>query len=727
MIAVYIAGVQMDISESAAVAIEKSLADIQNPKNRKVSHSKTLTFTGTPNNNTLFKSLFVTSKDNNVMGFNPNVRQPALIQSDSATLLSGFFQLIKITNENGKVSYEGVIYSDEKDLFSQIGDSFIRGNSDPANDVDLETGTTENRLQFDATHYAESSAQNFSTNNQEAYLVPMEFGYNTYDAATFPFNDLSPKSFRLAVRFLHIWNRIFAKYGLSYTSTFVRGNTEDEFRRYVYLDTHAEVQKTDAQIEEGLSVYGSTGTQGYLSGQNNLIYDDEIQDTNNNYNTTGLSGEYIAPTTDSYKCSVLIKLKRKIVFNQNVTFASNTTVFVQDSLVARLNTSSFYNRIRLPILTIPAGTYATNDEIEFPFSASRDLLFFNVGENDTDKINMTQGDVLDFRFNSQRLGSPTSVDVEWELDAGSTIRFEYFEKALPVGAVYSKNLVPANDHKQVDFILDVIRMFNLYLLWDGTKYIIEPRDNFYTLGVDRDYTDFVDRSKPVEIVPIGQLNWKQLQFVPALDNDFYSQKYNADFNENYGQQNVLNENEFVRNTVQIPLTFAAPMTVQDAGDRLATHHIYKIGSNGLKEPISGKPRYGVWNGWDNYGINYKINGGNVNYSGYSFAGEFYDYGGNRSALFGAPRQIYFTPIDATFTIPSSTLVTRQYINDLLNQTDLNAKVVTYTVLLPAIQINNLQLYDTIIIDGVRYIISNISIPDASSSMMCELKLIQYIR
>jgi hypothetical protein len=726
MIAVYIAGVQMDISESAAVPIEKSLSDIQNPKNRKVSHSKTLTFPGTPNNNRLFRQLFITNKDNSVMGFDPNVRQPAFIQSDSAMLLSGFFQLLKVINDVSVVSYEGVIYADEKDLFSQMGDSFLVGNSDPTRDVDLETGTTENRLQFDSTHYSLSTANNFTTNNNEAYLVPMELGYNLYDGTTFPFNDLSHKSFRLAVRFLHIWNRIFDKYNLRYTSTFVRGNTEDEFRRYVYLDTHALVMKTDAQIEEALSIYGSSGTQGYLSGENNLIYDELIEDSNSNYNTVGLTGEYIAPQTDVYRASLVLKLKRKLVFNQNITISQPTIVTIQDTLTARVNNVGFFSRSINKRVTISVGVYNTNDEITFTYSATRDLLFYNAGELGTDEVSLQQNDVLDIRFNS--VSNNAVVDAEWELDEGSTIKIEYYDKALTVGNVYSKNSVPATQHKQVDFIVDVIRMFNLYLLWDGTQYIVEPRDKFYTLGSERDYTSFVDRSKPIEIVPVGQLNWKELKFIPALDDDFYSQKYNSDFGENYGQQNVINDNEFVRQTSQIPLTFVAPMTVQDAADRLATHHIYKIGSNGLKDPISGKPRYGVWNGWQNFGITYKIDSdSNVSYSGYPFAGEFYDFGGNRSGLFGTPRQIYYTPIDAIFTVPGSTLVTRHYLNDLQNQIDLNAKVVTYTMLLTALEINNLQLYDTIVIDGVRYIISNISIPNANSYIACELKLIQFIQ
>jgi hypothetical protein len=73
------------------------------------------------------------------------------------------------------------------------------------------------------------------------------------------------------------------------------------------------------------------------------------------------------------------------------------------------------------------------------------------------------------------------------------------------------------------------------------------------------------------------------------------------------------------------------------------------------------------------------------------------------------------------------LYTIYYSNELLNQVSANAKVIKCSVLLQPLEVNNLKLYDTVIVDGVRCIISKISDYNTTTIQPTQVELIQYVQ
>jgi len=302
-------------------------------------------------------------------------------------------------------------------------------------------------------------------------------------------------------------------------------------------------------------------------------------------------------------------------------------------------------------------------------------------------------------------------------------------RLIQYGDVYPKKAVIANQHKQKDFIVDVLRMFNLYVLFDGTNYIIEPRDTFYSLGNVIDWTNKVDRSQPIEIIPVGQLNWKQITFKGAADKDYYSDRYTTDYEEIYGQQDVFNNNEFITETKTVELKFAPPMSVSTNVAYPKIQHMYKL-NNGVSEAIDGMPRYAYWGGWKEEGlVNFQLTGGasTLTYTGYPYIGEFDDPNNpTLSVLFGPPKSIYYE-IGGVLTIPNNDLYIAYYNNELNNQISANAKLIRCSVFLTPQEINNLKLYDTVIVDGVQCLIGKISDYDTNNIQPTQVELIQYVQ
>lgn len=714
----YIGGVEMDLMDEYPIPLEFLLTDIKEPASRRISHSKTITLPNTPNNAGVFKQLFNIQKDNTVSGFDPNLKVVAFLQNGAANMLTGYFQLMTITTFDGKTMYEGVMYSDEKNLFSQMGDKFIQGNANGADDVELETGTTQVLYQYSAAEYGKTVANNFVASSREGGLFMIDSGTNT-TSASYPYYSVPYTNLRMALKFKHIWDKIFAKYNTTYSSDFIDSTF---FKSMVYLDTHKAANLTTTQYNNLLSSVNLTANTAYATGLNVIVFNNELQDTGGRYNNG--TGVYTANSFRDYTVSTNSLIRARIIF---------TSAYVSSGINANVTVTlrCYKNGVAIGVantvtqsINIPAGSYAVNDTVEYNLSNPASYIL----PLDT-SFDVDTGDTIDIRVTSTLTTVGIPANAQTRVLSSSTATFKPFNTSLSEGDVYNKNTVPASQHKQKDFIIDIIRMFNLYLLWDGINYIIEPRDTFYTLGINLDWTSKVDRSKDITIKPVGQINWKQLQYKFAVDKDYYSETYNTNYKESYGQQNVNNLNEFVKDTKTVELKFAPPLSVSTAPNYPKLQHMYKL-NNGVAEAIDGLPRFGYWAGWVEEGtVTNEITGIGLanNYDGYLFVGEFNNpVNPTLSVLFGPPREVFYQTF-GVLALTTNDIYNGYHKNEIDNQVSANAKVYSAYVMLSPIDINNLRLYDTVIIDGVKFIISKISDYNTTQPQPTMVELIQFIQ
>lgn len=712
---VYIAGYEADVSEVDPIVIDYSISELTDPAVRKVSSSKTITLPGTKNNDRIFQQLFVLGKDNNYTTFNPNLKVVAFIQVGGDVVLEGYIQLTEITVTDNGHKYMCVIYEDGKNLFSEMGDKFLQGNTTSADNVELETGTTQVLYQYSATEYGKTVANNFVASSREGGLFMIDSGTNVTTSA-YPYYSVPYTNLRMGLKFKHIWDRIFAKYNTTYDSDFINSTF---FKSMVYLDMHKTANLTTTQYNNLLSSVNLTANTAYATGTNVIVFNNELQDIGGRYNTG--TGVYTANSFRDFNIVANVQAQGRIIFTAPYT-STGTTATVTIILRAYKNGVGIGSPVAvLQTIGIPAGSYATNDVIEYNLSNTASYII----PIDTTWDAQT-GDTIDIRLSSSII-TTIPVNEQARILAGSTAMFKAANNSLSAGDVYNKNTVPANQHKQKDFVIDIIRMFNLYLLWDGINYVIEPRDNFYQLGNTWNWTDKVDRTQPLSIKPLGTVNWKQLTFVAKKDADYYSDLYFTNNKEVYGQQNVVNGNEFVTGTQKVELSFAPPLSVSLAANYPKLQHMYKL-NNGVREAIDGLPRYGYWAGWvEENVVSNEITGITApqTYDGYLFVGEFNNpTTPTLSVLFGPPRQIFYQTFNV-LAITDNDLYSNYYSNQAINDTNLNAKVVTARVKLNSTDINNLKLYDKVIIDGVLFIISKINSYNTFTQEPVEVELIQY--
>jgi hypothetical protein len=714
----YIGGVNVDLFEDEPILVNYSLTDVKEPASRKVSHTKTITLPNTANNAQIFKQLFVINKDNTISGYDPNIRVVAFVENGSGNCISGYFQLTGISKTGTDVKYTGVIYADEKNLFSQMGDSFLQGNPNPANDVDLDTGTSP--LLYRPADYQKAYVNGFVAGGTAAELFVIDSGTNTTQN-TEPYYNIPFTNLRMAMKFKHIWDRIFAKYNTTYSSTFL--NTT-RFKSMMYLDTHKTATLTTAQANNQLARVNLTTEIPYAAIAF-LIYNNELQDTGNRYSTS--TGKYTALSTRKYTASLQVLAQSRLRATGSFTVSGTLNLDVEIRPRVRKNGTllPIGNSIRQRI-SIPSGTYITGDTWNFVLGTPETYTIpFEI------TVDAQAGDLIDVIVECNIVGGGLYPDITSDVKilVGSTALFKVTENQLALNETYNKNSLPASQHKQKDFITDVLRMFNLYLLWDGVNYIIEPRDTFYTLGTQLDWTQKIDRSQEITITPIGQLNWRQIQFMAKKDADYYSDQYFTNNKEVYGQQNVFNQNQFITETKKVELSFAPPLSVSTAANYPKLQHIYKL-NNGVAEAIDGLPRYAYWAGWKEEGnVFSQITGAgaNVLYDGYAYVGEFDDpITPTFSVLFGPPREVYYRTF-GTLAITDNDLYSAYYQNELLNQISANAKLITCYVYLTPLEINNLKLYDLVVVDGVNCIISKISDYNTTTIQPTQVELIQFIQ
>ena len=714
MMQVYIAGVLVNTKEDVPYSVTKQLTEIRQPESRSASYTTTINVVGDKESSALFKQLFIVNKDNNFNTFDPNIRVPAYVSKNGVTVIEGYAQLIKINKVEDEVNYEVVIYSSEKNLFSLMGDKYITGNTSSANDIDLDS--TANIVNVATSAFNETSANSFVSSSNVCSPLWIENGMSE-EFGDYPYLTLDYRQQRMAVKFRHIWDRIFAKHNVVYNSTFISSSA---FSPFVYVDTHSTLPKLTNTQYNNLSCFvnrTSSGAYFNYSATSGQVFDfnNEVRDAGGLFNLT--TDKFTANSQRNYTAKAIIRLNLAIEFPTGK--GSGTDTFEHSITVKLLKNTS----------TVASSIFTRNEPVTGTQTSGAIVFNRTIGLGIDTSVLLASGDTLSVVVSGTFTNSTppvTSATGLCSYHTNSRLVIEPTDREITVNDRYLPSAVIASEHKQKDFILDVIKMFNMYLLYDleNERYILEPRDSFYTLGSTYDITNDVDRSQTINITPVGELTWKELQLKPTNDKDYYSELYSKNWGEVYGQQNVINNNEFVKETKKVEIYFSPPMLTSVKSFHPKLHHIYTFDGN-TRKAIDGRARYAYWGGWVEADSTYhrvkNINNTYLTFEGYPYAGEFNNPNTPTvSALFGSPREIFYRSAE-DIAITTNNLY-KYYENSLTNQIDLNAKIINCYYYNPILD-SQLKLYDTVVFDGVICLISKLEI----SNGLTKLELIQYER
>jgi hypothetical protein len=250
-------------------------------------------------------------------------------------------------------------------------------------------------------------------------------------------------------------------------------------------------------------------------------------------------------------------------------------------------------------------------------------------------------------------------------------------------------------------------MFNLYVYddkWDDKKIIIKPYIDFYPTVSDNsyDWSNKIDRSKPLSIKPMSELNARYYQYKYATDNDYYNENYSKKYTQGYGDIIYDTEFDFSKNTETTDIIFAPSVLFQQTGTDKIYPAIYKLSNNNTKEDVMDsiirimqvkkKTSVASWS---------IMNAATVlsSQSTYGYAGHLDDPNTPANDInFGVPKELSFTPT----TYPTTNLFNAYHSEYIAEITDKDSKLLTCSALLNTVDILNLDFSKYIWIDGVLF-------------------------
>jgi hypothetical protein len=273
---------------------------------------------------------------------------------------------------------------------------------------------------------------------------------------------------------------------------------------------------------------------------------------------------------------------------------------------------------------------------------------------------------------------------------------------LPIGSQVTINNTIPKGIFQKDLIATVLKMFNLMVNEDKLKekhLKIEPDPDFYLTEVE-DWSMKIDRSKPIRIKPMSELNARYYQFNFKQDNDFYNEQYRKKYNEGYGDRIFDSQYEFAKETDKLELIFSGTILYGTQGEDKVYPAIYKkSGNEGFEDTIEHNIR--IMQVKKIEGVtNWKIlNGATVldTIDYYGYAGHLNDPDAPSSDVhFGAPKELFFSLATGDL---SANLFNAYYSPYMAEITDKDSRLMTADFKLSATDIYNLDFSKPKWIDG----------------------------
>jgi len=527
----------VELSEDFQILINKSIADIRNPENRSSDWSKTITIPGTSVNNKLFGHLFEVGDSITGTSFNPNKKANCTVLLDGMEQMRGFIRLTQINVlDNDDIEYQATIHGESANLFTDIENAKL-------SDLDFSEYNHVLNIQnikdsWDTSIYVDGSTQSFEYGVGYVWsqILPKRSGNIRYDQ--WRTSDHTPCLYAKTVV-----DKIFSVNGYSYsTDSFF---TSDRFKRLIVPFSNEGLSTGQTAISDRLFYAGVSSGTTVSSGGTFPIDDDSsgnFYDNGSNYDTG--TYKYTAPVPGNY------------TFTFQLDGSLTITTPLSQSGFASVIVDMYVNSKVYPVLIESTSTntaswtfsgvtnfvvdLAENDEVYFVYRATE--------VRDASRVIATIYDDLTLTTDTQVYNTSNPSTIQ---DQG-TVDFGYFFD---------------QDHTQKDFLLSLVRMFNLYIeqLDDGTLRFV-PRDEFYD-GSNVDWSQKLDYSQAHEILPMGELQNNPYVFSYAEGSDIQNEQYQESSARIYGDRTIRVDNDFIKDEKKIEVKFEPTQFIETEDNR----------------------------------------------------------------------------------------------------------------------------------------------------------------
>ncbi len=648
---IFINNEELDLIKDIDAEFTFAIDDIADFGSKNTSFSKTITIAGSAQNNKVFGFIFDLGNSNFTNDANPNVGYdfnaskvaPCRIFVDGVQIFKGVLRLMEIVVTGSAIEYQCSVYGDLGGFISALGNKRLE-------DLDFS--------EYDEDWTVANITGSWDNINASGVYYPLiDYGNLTTNNVDFQF-----KAFKPALYVKEYLKKI--QEGSGYTWDFPLLDT-NLLKRLVIPSNKAVISNPSS------NAFNATADAAtYTTDQ----YPDFTVTTAGDFTLTA-GNIYKYNGASSLRATITLELQGSVldVFTDSPP-DTNVTISLQ------LNGGTISSQT-IPIAYEPQGfsvsivythTFATNDTINAYVSS------------EATQYSITQG-VL-------KVEAASGLDVPVNYGEGLLIN-----NAIPKGVF------------QRDFFLSICKMFNLYVYddqYETNKIIIKPYVDFYN-GSFVDWSNKIDRSKPISIKPMSEINARYYQFNYRQDNDYYNENYRKKYNEGYGDRIYDTEFDFVKDTDSTEVIFAATVLFQAEDKDKIYPAIYKKSDNNSKtdpmdsvirilqaKKITGRTSWKIKDGATDL----------ATLTTYGYAGHLDDpFTPADDINFGAPKEVYFE----TTTYPTTNLFNAYYSDYMSEITDKDSKLVTCQILLNAADVLNLDFGKLVMIDNQLFRINKI--------------------
>jgi hypothetical protein len=309
------------------------------------------------------------------------------------------------------------------------------------------------------------------------------------------------------------------------------------------------------------------------------------------------------------------------------------------------------------------------------------------------------------------------------------------------GFIWTMNETIVPKVKQSDFLMYLVRMFNLFIMpdkYDPKKLYIEPFSDFYDTSNYLDWTSKWDVEKGYEVVPCGYMNPKTYKFSYKDAGGYFEKRYQSAYQSSYGSRLYVSSNEFSNGEQSEDVGFGNSVMVGFSPSPRIYARYYDMDNKGSS--VGGDVTFDVKPVTPNLRILYHeyipfpsdtefVFEGNQ-YTSYPYAGTLDNpYNPTTDLCFGIPRELYYQSDEtsgAIYRYTNNNLFNRFWLDYVKLYTDKDAKKVKLFVQLTPVDVLNLDFRKPIYINGTLFYLLSVNDYDANSDESTSVELLKVL-
>lgn len=682
MTEMFIENKRLDITEELSALITYAVDDIRDFEHKQSNFSKTIVLPGTANNNTLFGHIFDArvsnsydeNSDNVSTNFNPAAAADCIIFQNRMQVFKGTIRLMEIVVDKGQVEYEVSVFGELGSLVGVIG-----------------SGKLED-LDFSAYNHlwtASNVTGSWENVTGAGYYYPL-IDYGTVSVAKV---DYDIRTLRPALYVREYVNKIVTDAGFTWESDLL--NTS-RFKSLIVPNNQQRFQSRTSNIfEVGVTepYYLFNNLGGNLSPQFLNFYDE--------INLGSFTGSNL---------------------NTRFTYTGADTIVGETIIEVNFDFSHEDDQGTLTLDLYKNGVFIKEIGVfQDGTNITAELSGYQLGLSTNDYIEI-KGTVTNTTGNDYYVYIYTG---NWKINTAAEVWTDInYGDLININDSIPRNIL------QKDFLSSIVKLFNLYIYEDrlnSKKLYLKPYVDFYDYNASGmvDWTYKIDRSRPLRIKPMSEINSRYYNFNFKEDNDYYNELYRKTYNETYGNYIYDSAYEFANEKTEVSIIFSPTPLVGYAGVDKIVSAIYKKNA-GVEERTASNIRIlqaKKITGVTSWSIK---NDTNTLWTGtvYGYAGHYDDPDAPANDIhFGVPRELYFTLLSGAVNVTQFNVYWSPYMAEI---TDKDSKLLTCYVKLTSRDIFNLDFSKVIYADGSVWRLSKIEDWNANDPDVCKVELLKII-